>query len=280
MALAITSAGFHAGEVGVTYSPVTLGVSGGAAPLTWTVSAGALPAGLSIGSGGTVSGKPSRAGTFRFTLQVADSAGVKARVARSVAVAPFLKLSLISACADHCSVEIGCVSVCGRFGTATGGRPPYRYALIKGFVPTATSLSGLSLAGAFGGSPSRWQFTVAVTDALGVTKTIATTFFTYAHISLLSGACTSLVASCSTMLIYLGGIPGTLPVPKVTLNPLVNGYRAAISISVQSGKLVISVGPQPIPYTGTLTLVLTDQSLCGLGVHCSSAGAALKVTVG
>lgn len=281
-ALAITAASFHAGEVGVAYAPVTPGASGGAAPYTWTLSAGALPRGLTLGPGGTVSGRPSHAGTFHFTLQVADSAGVKVTVARSVAIAPFLQLSLISACAGHCSVEVGCVSVCGRFGTATGGLPPYRYALAGGYVPTGTSLSGLSLAGTFGGSPSRWQFTVAVTDALGVTKTITTTFFTYAHISLLSGACSSLGASCNTILGYLGGLPGTVPTARVTANPLSYGYAAAITITVQSGRLLITVGPQPnlLPYSGTLTLVLTDQSVCGPGVRCSSAWASLTVSLG
>ena len=281
MALAIKSAAFHAGEVGVTYAPVTFGVSGGTPPYTWALSAGKLPAGLSLGSGGTLSGKPSRAGTFHFTLQVADSAGVRALVARSIAVAPLLKLSLISACAAHCSVEVGCVSVCGRFGTATGGRPPYRYALTGGYVPTGTSLSGLSLAGTFGGSPSRWQFTVAVTDALGVTRTITPIFFSYSHILLLSGACSSLVASCNTILGYLGGIPGTLPTARVTVNPKSSGYPASIQITVQSGRLLITVGPQPngLPYSGTLTLVLTDQSPCGPGVRCSSPGATLKAMV-
>jgi hypothetical protein len=83
------------------------------------------------------------------------------------------------------------------------------------------------------------------------------------------------------MVFYSGGIPGTLPTAKVTKNPLSNGYPAVISITVQSGRLLITVGTHVIgvPYSGTLTLVLTDQSPCGSGVRCSSPGASLTVTL-
>jgi hypothetical protein len=124
---------------------------------------------------------------------------------------------------------------------------------------------------------------VAVTDALGVTKTITPTFLTYPHISLQNGSCLNPVgASCNTMLFYSGGIPGALPTAKVTKNPVSYGYPAVITITVQSGRLLITVGPQPsaLPYSGTLTLVVTDQSPCGSGVHCSSVGASLTVTLG
>ena len=86
----VTSANFHAGQVRVAYAPVTPRVSGGTAPYTWTVRGGHLPAGLSLSLGGTVSGQPTRAGTFDFTLQVADSAGEKTAVTWSVTVAPYL----------------------------------------------------------------------------------------------------------------------------------------------------------------------------------------------
>jgi hypothetical protein len=287
VALAIASARFHAGEVGVAYAPVTPYAAGGAAPYTWTVSAGKLPAGLAIGPDGTVSGKPTHAGSFHFTLQVADSAGAKVALARSVAIAPALKLTLIPACATHCSVEIGCVNVCGRFGTATGGRPPYRYALTQGFVPTGTSQSGLSLTGTFAGSPSRWQFTVAVTDALGVTKLITANFLVYPHISVSDETCSvsSLTLTCTTQLWYVGSIPGELPTVKATSwsttdciytrVPAVCLPQPAFSASVQPGLMTVTLTFPPAwpAYTGTLKLLITDKDLCGAGKYCSAKAA-------
>lgn len=283
VALAIASAGFHAGEVGVAYAPVTPYAAGGAAPYTWTASAGKLPAGLAIGSDGTVSGKPTRAGSFHFTLQVADSAGAKVALARSVAIAPALKLTLIPACATHCSVEIGCVNVCGRFGTATGGRPPYRYALTQGYVPTGTSQSGLSLTGTFAGSPSRWQFTVAVTDALGVTRTITANFFVYPHISVSNGTCTVITTvippTCTVQLWYLGSIPGELPTVKATswsttdcTSTSVCLPQPAFSAIVQPGLVTVTLTFSRgwSSYTGTLKLLVTDKDPCGSGKYCSA----------
>ncbi len=284
VALAITSAGFHAGEVGVAYAPVTLTASGGTPPFTWRVSAGVLPGGLAIGSDGTVGGKPSRAGSFHFTLQVADSAGAKVAVARSVGIAPALKLSLIPACATHCSVEVGCVNVCGRFGTAAGGRPPYRYALTQGFVPTGTSQSGLSLTGTFAGSPSRWQFTVAVTDSLGVTKLITANFLVYPHISVSDATCSvsSLTLTCTRQLWYVGSIPGELPTVTATSwsttdckVPAVCLPRPALSAIVQPGLVTVTLtfAPSWPAYTGTLKLLITDKDLCGAGNYCSAKAA-------
>src|SRR5579864_7878658 len=49
---------FHAGEVGVAYTPVTLAATGGVQPYTWTVPVGSLPGGLTHSTDGVVSGTP------------------------------------------------------------------------------------------------------------------------------------------------------------------------------------------------------------------------------
>ena len=288
MGLAIASAGFHAGEVGVAYAPVTPYAAGGTAPYAWTVSAGALPAGLAIGSDGTVSGKPTRAGPFHFTLQVADSAGVRVALTRSVAIAPALKLSLVAGCATRCSVEIGCVTVCGRFGAVSGGLPPYRYALVGGNVPNGTSQSGLSLTGTFGGSPSRSAITVAVTDALGVTKLITAAFYTYAHVSLASGTCDGGYASgCSVRLKVSGGLPGVAQSVRIISNapngtgcyssgPPPPGY----GLTVAGGYVTVSIPGNLISGYGAIwRLVITDKTPCGPSTNCASAPDSVSIKV-
>lgn len=47
----------------------------GDATITWAVTAGTLPAGLSLSSGGTLSGTPTTAGAYSFTVTATNSAG-------------------------------------------------------------------------------------------------------------------------------------------------------------------------------------------------------------
>ncbi len=69
-----TPATLPSGVVGKAYS-VTLQANGGTLPYTWSVSSGSLPGGLTLNpSTGVISGTPTTAGNFSFTIQVKDSA--------------------------------------------------------------------------------------------------------------------------------------------------------------------------------------------------------------
>lgn len=63
------------GTVSLNYSQ-TLTASGGPLPYTWTLTAGSLPPGLSLSSGGVITGIPSAAGSYNFTVKLTDAAGV------------------------------------------------------------------------------------------------------------------------------------------------------------------------------------------------------------
>src|SRR5690348_16213635 len=52
----------------------TLAASGGTSPYSWSVSSGTLPTGLSLSSSGAISGTPTVAGAFPFTVAVKDAA--------------------------------------------------------------------------------------------------------------------------------------------------------------------------------------------------------------
>ena len=77
-----------AGTVGVAYE-VGLFPGGGVPPYTWSHVAGTLPPGLSVqASPGRVRGTPTTAGTFPFTVRVADSSGQFATQQFTIRVLP------------------------------------------------------------------------------------------------------------------------------------------------------------------------------------------------
>lgn len=77
--LSVTTTALPTGATGTPYR-FMLGYSGGAAgPVTWTFfPEGALPPGLTLGPDGLISGTPTAAGTFPFTVRVRDSDGTTA----------------------------------------------------------------------------------------------------------------------------------------------------------------------------------------------------------
>ena len=71
--LAITTASLPAGRLSRFYS-VSLKATGGLTPYTWALNSGTLPPGLTLAASGTISGTPTRTGTYSFTVSVTDRA--------------------------------------------------------------------------------------------------------------------------------------------------------------------------------------------------------------
>jgi hypothetical protein len=72
----ITTVALSDGTVGEFYCCGNLFASGGVQPYTWSVVAGALPPGLALPKQeNTISGTPTTAGTFTFTVRVTDDLG-------------------------------------------------------------------------------------------------------------------------------------------------------------------------------------------------------------
>jgi hypothetical protein len=276
--LIITSVTFHAAEVGVAYAPVTFGAIGGKPPYKWSANSGTLPTGLLLSSDGKVTGTPSVAGAFSFVVRVDDAAGGAAGVARSVTVARHLSVS--GSCSTQvCSVEQGCVTVCGGFGSQAGGVGPFKYAVTSGGLPPSTSLKGLSLAGTFT-VVSKFFFTVKVTDSLGAAGSVSANFNVFPHIafSVKLGTCGPSYG-CSVSLPYTMGTPGGTPklsFTKIVCSPCTPANSlpsAGFSSSIGRGFVNISFGSPSITgdWVGALYVTITDQSLCGPGsARCSA----------
>jgi large repetitive protein len=285
--LIISNPVFHSGEVGVTYTPVTLSATGGVAPYTWTVPVGSLPGGLTLSSDGVVSGTPTANGYFAFSVQVLDAgSNDTAGVSANIPIVPGLSASLVSSCATECTVELGCVTVCGTFGQVNGGAAPLTYKLTSGPLPAGTTLNGLRLNGTFTGLPGRLQFTVQVTDGFGATATISPRYNLLPHISLAGGTCASTGGTCSVQLPYSGGTPGKVPslkvgqfVPSCTPAFGCGPPPSQFSATVSGGDVNITAAQFTPPSQGTYTLTLTDQNLCAAGTYCTSQPATLVVNV-
>ena len=53
---------------------------------TWAITAGSLPPGLSLNASGTITGTPSLAGTYNFTVQATDTLGATGTQALSITI--------------------------------------------------------------------------------------------------------------------------------------------------------------------------------------------------
>lgn len=271
--LTIKSVPVHNGEVGLSFASITLSAGGGLPPYTWGLQRGALPSGLGLSPQGVISGSVSKAGTFKFTVSLADSGGSHATKATSITV--YSALSVTAACAGQCVVGKGC-SKCGGFGTASGGATPYAFKVIGGGVPGGMSLSGLSLKGGF--PAGSYSLTVKVTDKLGASGNVLANWSVYPPATLKSGGnCYSYnpPPACTIRWTYSGGSPTA--VPKLVIisysnycSPQ-NGYCSTPAgpppgwaVSVKSGVITISTLSTACvtSYVGDLKLALVDTAAC------------------
>jgi Putative Ig domain len=183
------------GAVSEPYKQVIV-VTGGVLPYTYSLTGGALPPGLSMDSVGVVSGTPTTAGVFNFSVKVVDSQQpTQAYNNGSFTITINPSLALLAGSLPDAVIQVAYSTSI----TATGGvpitkdpsgNPLYAYAIISDpdclFTNTTTSdptqcptNAGLTLAsdgtGTISGTPTgpvhTYNFTAQVTDAGAATAT-------------------------------------------------------------------------------------------------------------
>jgi hypothetical protein len=93
--LAITSGTtLPQGYLDQVYPSFQFAQAGGVSPYTWSVTKGALPPGLVLSGTGAVSGTPSAAGTFTFTVQVTDSNRATASQPCTISINPLPQVNI------------------------------------------------------------------------------------------------------------------------------------------------------------------------------------------
>lgn len=139
--------------------------SGGSPPFTWTVTAGTLPPGLMLGSDGSLTGTPTSAGSFPFTVTATDSAqapqagNLPVTVTVTNPAAPVVNPTPAPPAGTNGSVYWGFTF------TATGGSLPLTWKVTAGALPTGLTLG---TDGSLTGTPTSvntFSFTVTVTDS-------------------------------------------------------------------------------------------------------------------
>jgi uncharacterized protein (TIGR03437 family) len=176
--LTVTPTTLPAGAIGVPYSTV-MGATGGTAPYNFSLAAGSLPAGLFLNTNGTLSGTPTQAGSYNFTVGVVDSASVSSTANVSITISPS---SIVISTA---SLAVGQTGIAYNSSiSASGGTPPYTFTLINGQLPQGLTLFA---SGAISGTPTlagSYNFTVRVNDSINafaeqqITLTIASSGLT------------------------------------------------------------------------------------------------------
>lgn len=227
-ALAISTTSLPAGTAGAPYS-ATIAATGGRPPYAFT---GNVPAGLTLDSSGTVSGTPNAAGTFSFTVTVADAANNRASRSFDLTIGAGLSITTASPLA-RATVGSAYTAVI----QASGGRPPYAF--------TGDGPAGLSLdaSGSLSGTPSQpgtFTFTVTVADAAGLraSKQFSITIGLPAAPAVSIGGLSDTVA------------PGTQPSANVSLG---NAFPADIT-----GQMTLTFTPD---VTGNITASTDDPAI-------------------
>ncbi|NVN93216.1 MAG: putative Ig domain-containing protein [Desulfuromonadales bacterium] len=184
--LSISTATLSGTTVGTAYNQ-TLAAAGGTTPYTWTRSAGTLPTGLTLGTSGIISGTPTTAGTYSFTVMVTDSAATKASVTKAFSITVTAASSALSITTSSLPNATTGNTYSQTLG-ASGGKTPYTWSRSSGTLPTGLTLS---TSGVIAGTPSAtgtFSFTVRVTDSssptVSVTKSLSMTVSAPAALSI------------------------------------------------------------------------------------------------
>ena len=173
---------------GTLYSQ-SLFASGGTSPYTFSVTAGNLPPGLSLLPNGAasanISGTPTSAGTYTFTITATDALGCSVALVYTVTVnipaCPIITMT-------PAILPVALIGIpYSQTMTASGGSAPYTFALSGGQLPAGLALSSASPTTALlSGTPTisgNYAFSIQVADANNCLTNVS-----YSNVQVAAGA--------------------------------------------------------------------------------------------
>ncbi len=204
-----------AGTVGAAYSQ-TLTATGETGPFSFSVSSGSLPPGLTLSTAGVISGTPTSAGSFSFTVQAINSRGCKGTRDYT------LVISCPTITVNPETLPAGTIGAAySQTLTTTGGTGPFTFSVSSGSLPPGLTLSS---AGVISGTPTTtgtFSFTVQALDSRGCTGTRAF----------------ALVISCPTITINPATLPNGTVGTAFSQTLTATGGTGPFTFSVSSGTL-------------------------------------------
>nr|WP_238148576.1 putative Ig domain-containing protein [Xanthomonas campestris] len=162
--LVLPASSLPAGTAGQAYSASITPATGGTAPYSYALTAGALPTGVvvDVATGG-LSGTPTVAGTFNFTLTVSDSTpSPAAQASRSYTLSIAAPVIVVAPTALPAATRGTAYS---QTLSASGGTAPYTYAVSAGNVPAGLTLASNGTLSGTATVEGSFNFTVTATDA-------------------------------------------------------------------------------------------------------------------
>jgi uncharacterized repeat protein (TIGR03803 family) len=258
----ITTASLPNWTVGQPYSQ-TLAATSGTKPYTWSVYSGTLPAGLSINATtGVISGTPTTVGTSNFFIAVKGAGNYTATAQFSITIsaAPEITTTLLETGAIGYSYSAQLL--------ASGGTAPLKWSITSGTLPAGLTLN--SSTGLISGKPTTAEveaFTVAVTDAAGVSSSTSLTLTIYID-NIVRITTTSLPAG-TVGAAYSATMQATSGTKPYTWSVYSGSLPAGLSLAASTG--VIS---------GTPTTAGTTNFFIGVkGAGNNTATASLSITI-
>ncbi|RWB20854.1 MAG: autotransporter domain-containing protein [Mesorhizobium sp.] len=240
--------------MGQAYSASLNPATGGTAPYTYAVTGGALPTGVTLSSAGTLSGTPSAAGNFNFTVTATDSSGGTGPYTANQSYS--LAVTNIPPIANAVSATVAYSSGTNSIAlNVTGGTPNSVAVATQATNGTATA-GGLSITyqpnAGFHGTDS---FTYTATNSAG-TSAPATVTVTVSDPTITVAASASLtaqvgVAYTQTFTASGGAAPYTLGV---------TGLPAGLSVTGTTSNSVTVSGTPTTAGSFTLTVSGADSS--------------------
>ncbi|MDK1252891.1 autotransporter domain-containing protein [Cronobacter dublinensis] len=257
--IAPASGALPAATTGSAWSQ-TLSATGGSAPYTWT--AHGLPAGISLNAAtGALSGTPTTAGSFTFSVTVKEAGNVSATASYTLvvgAVTPGVTLTVTPAAGALPAGTTG--SAWSQTFAVSGGTAPYRWQL-SGALPAGLTFSDGSLKGTPTTAGSS-AFTLTATDANGVAVQAAYTLQIKAAAAQAADQSASLSAGRVTRVsLTRGASGGPFTGARLLAQPDKRQGTAAIDAVGEDYQLTFNAAPQA---SGTVALRYVLLSAAGV----------------